>query len=215
MKLENKFTIIIPTLWKSTRLLGMLDHYLQSEFVGEIIIIDNSKGYFNHFSEVPHKITLIQPDDNIYVNPAWNLGIGISKFENICLLNDDITFDVKIFELFSKEDVLTNGIIGLSQSSYELSDNNDIAIDEWIRGNSYWGWGCMIFLKREMWIEIPNDIKIWYGDNFIQDINPNPKWVLRGLKVQTEMSTTSDLIEFDNVKKQDQIIFLKNLRSKI
>jgi hypothetical protein len=209
-----KFTLVIPTLWKSTRLLGMIEHYLQSEFVGEIILIDNSKGYFNHFSEVPHKITLIQPDENIYVNPAWNLGIDISKFENICLLNDDITFDVKIFELFSKEDVLTNGIIGLSQTSYELTENIEIKLDQWKPGMNDWGWGCLIFLKKNMWIEIPNDIKIWYGDNFIKDINLNPKWILRGLKVQTEMSTTSDLTEFDGVKRQDQQNYIKLFKNK-
>jgi hypothetical protein len=209
-----KFTLVIPTLWKSNRLLGMIEHYLQSEFVGEIILIDNSKGYFNHFSEVPHKITLIQPDENIYVNPAWNLGIGISKFENICLLNDDITFDVKIFELLSNEDTLINGIIGISQNSYELIENTNLKLHQWQHGMNDWGWGCLIFLKKYMWVDIPNDIKIWYGDNFIKDINPNSKWILSGLKVQTEMSTTSDLKEFNQVKNLDHQNYLKLLINK-
>jgi hypothetical protein len=204
-----KFTLVIPTLWKSNRLLDMLNLYLQNESVGEIIIIDNNRRYFDFFTEVPHKITLIQPDENIYVNPAWNLGIGISKFENICLLNDDVSFDVKIFELFSKEDVLKNGIIGLSQTSYELTQNGDIIIEQWKVGMNDGGWGCMIFLKKNMWVEIPNDIKIWYGDNFIKDINPTPKWILKGLKVETEMSTTSDLTEFDEIKTQDNHNYLK------
>jgi hypothetical protein len=198
-----KFTLVIPTLWKSNRLLDMLNLYLQSDSVGEIIIIDNSRRYFDFFTEVPHKITLIQPDENIYVNPAWNLGIGISKFENICLLNDDVSFDVRIFDLFLKDDVLKNGIIGLSQTSYELTENGDIIIEKWQSGMNDGGWGCMIFLKKNMWVEIPNDIKIWCGDNFIKDINPTPKWILKGLKVETEMSTTSDLTEFDEVKMQD------------
>jgi hypothetical protein len=204
-----KFTLVIPTLWKSNRFLDMLSLYLQSDSVGEIIIIDNSKEYFNHFSEVPHKITLIQPQENIYVNPAWNLGIGISKFDNICILNDDVSFDIRIFDLFLKDDVLKNGIIGLSQTSYELTEDGEIVLDPWSPGKNDWGWGCMIFLKKNMWIEIPNDIKIWYGDNFIKDRNPTPKWILRGLKVQTEMSTTSDLTEFDEIKNQDRHNYLK------
>lgn len=200
-----KFTLVIPTLWKSNRILGMLDLYLQSESVGEIIIIDNNRKYFDYFTEVPHKITLIRPDENIYVNPAWNLGIGISKFETICLINDDITFDVRIFDLFLKEDVLKNGIIGLSQTSYSLNEGDDIILDAWRPGMNDWGWGCMIFLKRNMWVEIPDNIKVWYGDNFIKDRNPNPKWILKGLKVETEMSTTSDLDEFNEIKQQDRI----------
>jgi hypothetical protein len=207
-----KFTLVIPTLWKSNRFLDMLSLYLQYDSVGEIIIIDNSRGYFNHFSEVPHKITLIQPQENIYVNPAWNLGIGISKFENICILNDDVSFNVGIFDLFLKEDVLKNGIIGLSQTSYELTEDGQMVLDQWGPGMNDWGWGCMIFIKKNMWIEIPNDIKIWYGDNFIKEINPNPKWILRGLKVQTEMSTTSDLIEFNHIKQQDHQNYLKLIK---
>jgi hypothetical protein len=203
-----KFTLVIPTLWKSNRIFGMLDLYLESDSIGEIILIDNNRKYFDYFTEIPHKITLIHPYENIYVNPAWNLGIGISKFENICLINDDITFDVRIFELFIKEDVLINGIIGLSETSFELKEGDNIILDQWQTGMNDWGWGCMIFLKKSMWVEIPNNIKVWYGDNFIKDRNPNPKWILKGLKVETEMSTTSDLDEFNKIKQQDRINYL-------
>ena len=31
---------------------------------------------------------------NIYVNPAWNLGVEESKENAICLLGDDVTIDL-------------------------------------------------------------------------------------------------------------------------
>lgn len=208
-----KFSVIIPTLWKSNRIFDMLETYIKADSIGEIIIIDNNKKYFEYFKQIPDKINLIQPETNIYVNPAWNHGIKISKFENICVVNDDLTFDVRVFDLLLSSNVLNNGIIGLSQTSYELKMNDNIILDEWKSGMDDWGWGCMIFLKRNMWVEIPDNIKVWFGDNFIKDVNPNPKWILKGLKVETEMSVTSDLKEFDEIKKMDQINYINYLRS--
>ncbi len=70
-------------------------------------------------------------------------------------------------------------------------------------------WGCFIMLHKKYWINIPENIKIWYGDNFIKDKNPAPKGILRNFKVETEMSTTSDEKEWDARKMEDQVNFLK------
>jgi hypothetical protein len=72
-----------------------------------------------------------------------------------------------------------------------------------------WGWGCFIMLHKKYWIDIPENIKIWYGDNFIKEKNPHPKAVLRNFRVETEMSTTSDEKQWDEIKQQDQVNFLK------
>jgi hypothetical protein len=68
-------------------------------------------------------------------------------------------------------------------------------------------------LNKKHWINIPENIKIWYGDNFIKDRNPAPKGILRNFKVETEMSTTSDEKEWDAVKKQDYEYFINYLRN--
>jgi hypothetical protein len=68
-------------------------------------------------------------------------------------------------------------------------------------------------LHKKYWIDIPENIKIWYGDNFIKDVNPAPKGILRNFKVETEMSTTSDEKEWDEVKKKDYEYFINYLRN--
>ena len=84
--------------------------------------------------------------------------------------------------------------------------------------------GAGIFLKRRAiealsqmnpndWIDIPDNIKIWYGDNFIKDVNPTPKACLRNFRVDTEMSTTSDEPIWDERKKEDYNNFINYLKN--
>ena len=48
----------------------------------------------------------------------------------------------------------------------------------------------MIFLKKENWTEIPEQFKIWFGDNWI--LNQSKKAYQVTFKIETEMSTTAD-----------------------
>ena len=83
-----KISIIIPTLQKDINILNQLVSEMDlDEYVGEIIIIDNSlKGYSYNSS----KIRVITPEQNLYVNQAWNLGIENAKYNVFGILNDDI-----------------------------------------------------------------------------------------------------------------------------
>ena len=95
----NKFSVIIPTLWKSNRIHKLLSDLIKCQFVDEIILIDNAGKYFEYY-EALDKVKLIQVKENIYVSPAWNLGIKIAKNEHIAICNDDINFNPNILGLF-------------------------------------------------------------------------------------------------------------------
>ena len=73
------FSVIIPTMWRSMRLLGMLHRLYNSDDVDEIILIDNDKD--SRFSFENKKIKILEQDENIFVNPAWNLGVKEAKNE--------------------------------------------------------------------------------------------------------------------------------------
>ena len=45
----DKYTVIIPTLWKSNRIGKLLFSLIECEFVDEIILIDNAGKFFEHF----------------------------------------------------------------------------------------------------------------------------------------------------------------------
>jgi glycosyltransferase involved in cell wall biosynthesis len=208
----DKYTIVIPTLWKSNRTLKLIDDLKQCEFVDEIIIIDNKSDKVEDKTE--GKIRLISFGENIYVNPAWNKGIELAKNECIALCNDDINFDPNIFGAITENTFMYSGIIGMGEGNYkdQIDEERGPYIDMWQPGVNDWGWGCLILLKKEYWRPIPNEIKIWYGDNIIKDINPVAKGCLRNFKVETEMSTTSDEKEWDEVKKKDYEYFINYLR---
>ena len=209
-----KYSIIIPTLWKSNRIHKLLRDLIGCEFVDEIILIDNAGKFFEYY-EALDKVKLIKVEENIYVNPAWNLGIKISKNDLIALVNDDINFDTNIFGVINENVLNQFGIVGMGEGNYkdEINKEKGSYIDIWEPGVNDWGWGCLIMLKKSHWLPIPNEIKIWYGDNIIKDVNSVSKGVLRNFKVETEMSTTSDETEWDEVKKKDYENFINYLRN--
>ena len=206
----EKFSIVIPTLWKSNRIHKLLWDLIKCDYVDEIILIDNASKYFEYYTALD-KVKLVQTSENIYVNPAWNLGIKIAKNDCIALLNDDINFDPNIFGIIDSETLSNYGIIGMGEGNYkgQIDEKRGPYIDKWNPGINDWGWGCFVMFHKKYWIDIPENIKIWYGDNFIKDRNPAPKGVLRNFKVETEMSTTSDEPIWDERKQQDHVNFLK------
>lgn len=205
----DKYSIVIPTLWKSQRTNKLLKDLDACEFVDEIIIIDNTSIY--KIDRTIDKFKTISFGENIYVNPAWNLGVKMAKNNCIAILNDDINFDPNIFGIVNEEILSHIGIIGMGEGNYKepIDKERGPFIDVWESGINDWGWGCFIMLHKKYWIDIPENIKIWYGDNFIKDRNPAPKGILRNFKVETEMSTTSDEKEWDARKMEDQVNFLK------
>jgi glycosyltransferase involved in cell wall biosynthesis len=208
----GKFSIVIPTLWKSNRTKKLLSDLNECEYVDEIIVINNQ--LTDVLDAKIEKVRHVSFGGNIYVNPAWNKGIELARNNQIALLNDDINFNPNIFEVIT-EDVLNQfGIIGMGEGNYKsLNIEGDPILEVWQPGVNDWGWGCFIMLNKKDWIDIPDDIKIWYGDNIIKDVNPSPKAVLRNFRVDTEMSTTSDEPIWDERKKEDYDNFIKYLRN--
>jgi len=208
----DKYSIVIPTLWKSNRTKKLLVDLQECEYVDEIIVIDNS--YDGYQDTVVEKIRFVSFGGNIYVNPAWNLGVKHAKNNCIALLNDDINFNTNIFELITEQVLINYGIIGMGEGNYKgvIDEEKGPYIDVWKSGINDWGWGCFIMLHKKYWLDIPENIKIWYGDNFIKDVNLAPKGCLRNFRIETEMSTTSDEKEWDETKKKDYEYFINYLR---
>jgi glycosyltransferase involved in cell wall biosynthesis len=212
----DKFSVIIPTLWKSNRTKKLIKDLNDCQYVDEIIIIDNTGTEERDILPTIYpKLRMVSKGENIYVNPAWNLGVELAKNECVALCNDDINFDPNIFGVIDESILTYVGIIGMGEGNYkdEIDKERGSYIDIWEPGVNDWGWGCLILLKKSHWLPIPNEIKIWYGDNIIKDVNSVSKGVLRNFKIETEMSTTSDETEWDEIKKKDYEYFINYLRN--
>jgi len=208
----SKYTAVIPTMLKSPRLKKLAEDLQNSEYVSEVIIIDNS-GNLEPSLEPHPKQKYICEGRNTGCNPAWNKGVRLSSNELIVICNDDINFDPIILGALTDEVVESAGVIGMGAGNYDENFDNsqNPYLEEWFPGVNDHGWGSLMMLKKSMWIDIPENIIVWYGDNFIKEINSVKKSILRGFKVETEMSTTTDLPELDEIKNQDRINYFNYL----
>jgi hypothetical protein len=184
--------VIIPTMWRSRRLESMINIINENSNVKNIIIINNDNNAKNINTRLYKKVIEVIPHKNIYVNPAWNLGVRMATAEMVTIMNDDITYSMDYFDFICNNSI---GILGVGRDCY-LDDANGIIPppkDIYIKraeGHSF-GWGCLISFKKTNWVPIPDNLKIFYGDNFMFDHNPTQCHTVHGLYVQTEMSTTS------------------------
>lgn len=162
----KKFTVIVPTLYRLPYLMDTLQKLVKIDSVQEIIIIENENCPFEKFNH--EKIVYVKVYKNIYCNPAWNMGARMAKNDYICLLSDDIVFDFDlVFSNISSEDLMDQiGILGLSPNCYEnIPDDRDVEIVRSLtRG---YGFGSCMFMKKENYHTIPEDLKILWGDEWL------------------------------------------------
>lgn len=209
----GKFSVVIPTLFRSPRLKDLLSHLTECESVDEIIIIDNARKYDSYFQKLP-KVRVLTPHFNIYVNPAWNYGVQYSKNNCIALVNDDITFDTRIFERFDETELKSKGFIGMSSENYKEGVEYNPQLEPWKGEVVLHGWGCIIMFHKDHWKPIPEELKIWYGDNYMREINPAPSHILKGLPIKTEMSTTSKDSQWNPIKESEAQYWIDNFKWK-
>lgn len=195
-------SIIIPTMQKDLEVLTKLLNQLQdSDSVGEIILIDNScKGFSCNLS----KVKVFVQKENLFVNPAWNLGIKLSSKDipYFGILNDDIIFPNNLFknvDEFLSKDNSDVGLVGIDcvantpKSQFDTYPEDSECTFEQI--NKLYGFfGSAFFGRKENYFEIPNEMKVFYGDHFLftrNQQNHKQNFVIKNLMVKHLESLTS------------------------
>jgi len=191
--MTNKFSIITPTMWKYPPHIRFLEDLVDHDYVDEIILINNDQAALpKNCGVLTHsKIKIYNFLENIGVNPAWNLGVNIASNKQICLLNDDMVFDLTLLKKVSKVLSADTGVIGICNENPPTTGCIDI--HPWVGQNTL-GFGCLMFVHKDWWIDIPSQLKIYYGDNWIFDtclIRNKPIYVITDLLYKTEWATTS------------------------
>ena len=183
----EKFTIIIPTMWKINEyFLPMLKLYEEESLIDEILIIDNNPKLtpkLNHLKKIKRLCNGV----NNFINPSWNWGVITSNNDYLIIANDDIKIsNKKIFHsalnFFLQE--LPKGHITIWNKHSEK--NPEIKLSQ-IEHLNY-GNGILFFTNKFNYVDIPEEMKLFYGDNFIfhnSDINYEIN-----LGIETPMSKT-------------------------
>jgi len=190
-------------MWKSERTVPLIESLINCQNVGEVIIINNN------YIDTPYlpksdKIEHIKLPVNIMVNAAWNIGALLSRFENIAICNDDITFDPSFLGLYDDGSLAHLGVIGMAWENYQLKQSENIHIKA-MKQRPY-GWGCLMLMHISKYDPIPVELRIANGDDWLaQYATP---FELHGLAIQSEISTTSRLPELGLIQLEDNEVFI-------
>lgn len=215
--MELMFSIIIPTMWRSNKTSKLLKDLYNSKYIHEIIIIDNDVAAKNvNLDQYTDKVKYYPQVENIYVNPAWNLGVSLANNDLLCICNDDINFNVNSYIKFILPHISKLGIFGSNIRPYHevtqdlLYKINDDRITKAALATQ--GFGMLMFLNKKNWIDIPSSLKIWYGDDWITESHKNIYLVNMIKTIDADKHTTASSPELKEIIKLDKIEW-KRLKS--
>jgi hypothetical protein len=188
-------SVIIPTIWKSPYVLDLLNYLENTDTIKEVILIDNDISKTGDLSNLK-KIKYIQNKQNNYVNPSWNQGVSVATCDNLCVMNDDLIVPKKVFELCDSFLTPDINMIGLSPSVYD-NIYDDIAyikepehITLSFTPKRFFGYGCCFFIHKSNWMELPEDMMIQYGDDYIFYSSTKKNYVVSSFKIVGKISAS-------------------------
>jgi glycosyltransferase involved in cell wall biosynthesis len=175
-RISELFTVVVPTMWRredyfETQLKQIHTHPL----IHEIVIYNNNTFHTPEWlKELSTKVKVKKlgiEDKNYFVNPCWNDGVTQSNTKRICLMNDDVTFDSKLFDRIYRYNTQNNGAFGLitgeEKFGHPVKTNGAIDFKKWSKGDIIHGFGQLMFVHKDNWVPIVDGLDIYFGDDFI------------------------------------------------
>lgn len=215
----KKVSVIIPTLQKNLELLNSLVKTLSSDIsVSEIIVIDNSTKGYTYESD---KVRVIVPKENLFVNPSWNLGIKEAKEEIVALLNDDITIPENFCQSVISQMHEKMGVVGFHRD-YIINipkvmptpTLTNIVLEKATGRCGFFG--IAMFLYKTSYFEVPEDIKIFWGDDWLYYQNKKRKrnnYYIAGQEIYHYGSLSSTDKAVNPYSKNDSKLYRKYTRN--
>ena len=207
-------------MWRYEPFLSFLKDLDNCSRVDEIILQNNDPLRTPQTLARFNKLIVYASMKNIGVNPAWNLGVRVARNNKILILNDDIVFDLRLFD---KADALLEtplfGAAGLNPGLPECDQvpgtTGLIHFEKYdtVKNPNVMGFGCLIFVRKDNWLPIPEDMKVYYGDNWIIDTSLMRKlnlYLISDLLFKTPFATTcKDLPDKDELMQRDGELYYK------
>jgi len=188
---------IIPSMWRRPVFtLDALKYYLTLEEITKIIIIDND------FTRRPksevfdsNKIKILDYGENLYVNESWNRGMQNAGEDLICICNDDIKIDKLAIALISEFESLNPNAIDLIGVSNDVRTKcfgicrfkMDLTKNIGLQAGGLFG--IAMFIRKKNYKQIPKDLKVWFGDDYIAR-NCKNIYTISPIKIIGSMSST-------------------------
>jgi len=163
-------SFIIPTIYRSERLISLLRSLDVHSLVSEILLIEDCPytGMLDGYNF--NKLTIVPFQERKFCNGGWNLGVSLSKNYYYALCSDDILFPTSVID-----DVIhfyklrpKSGVIGMHPTQYNVFSDKTLVYgfverEVWHMDG---GWGALQFNHKDNLISIPEDLKHWCGDTY-------------------------------------------------
>lgn len=199
------FSVIIPTLWKSDKIKPLIQSLVDCELVNQIVIISNERNELeDRFMFFDEKILVYSAKENFYVNYSWNWGVNLAKNKQVAILNDDILIDTNVFA-FLNDKLQDCGIVGMCWENYNLKQSTNMVLTDVVERP--YGYGCAMFIHKSNYVDIPFDLKIANGDDYLIKYAKGKAKKLLGCKIESDISTTTRLPEFGLIQLEDNRIY--------
>lgn len=203
-------SVIIPTLWKTPEMPQIQVQAMNSPAVKEVIVISND---WNPNIDITNqtvtvlneKFTILNANQNLYITASWNWGVRQAKGDIICLQNDDVILPGKAYEFVLNNWPNDAGIVGLAWNSLHMM-GGDYRFDK--TNSRGYGFGAAMFIRRDRYLPIPEDMKIWYNDDWLFKYIQGQHYYLVG-PFTGRMSATTEDPRFNEIKAQDQLAWKK------
>lgn len=196
---DRRISVVIPTIWMANDyMMSSLLDLDKVDCIEEVIVINNDKTKTPHWINASKKVKVVDPGKRMYFNESVNLGIDLCKNDICCIYNDDITSDTRVFNYVKNNFSEKDGCIFISpkyinqqtRSTGNLKKVNDIIKDGLHRGS-----GMMMFVRKNSFIKIPENLIHHFGDTFIFKINQKQgrqNYIIEGFPIQTPGSASED-----------------------
>jgi len=150
----------------------------------DLLIIDNNsdilvKQIIYEIQQDYLGVIVITNAENIFVNPAWNQMMQFflkrKQYDYLCIMNSDLVLQNNWYELLNNRWQHNENEIIIPNVCDEISLNLSTEIQDAKEVNSGTA-GIFITLNREQCnivYPIPNEIKVWFGDEWIYTILRN------------------------------------------
>ena len=200
-------SVIMPTMWKPKMVWPIIRAIVEQKEVGELILIDNSEGdnpnklFARNFGG---KLVYVEEGKNTYVNPAWNKGVELSKYDKLLFVNDDVETDWSFVNALEEYITSDKGMIGAGVSCWQYNEGWEgsggiVPIGH--RPNCY---GCVFAMHKDSYLPIPEDLLVHYGDDWLFTKSGKQNYEIINWEMGGESEQTSGLKEFDTVKLVDK-----------
>ena len=193
-------------MWLHPGLLqSMVEKYTACSLIKEILIINNDET--RRIDLKSQKVRLIGSGENIFVNPAWNLGVKEAKTECVIIANDDIIIPELENAVQTIDSALKPGMVIFPHKSCYPQKGKLTGLPRIEQGDSPdYGFGVFMSMYKSTYHIIPDELRIWWGDHLQWDYSEK-QMHLKGIEIQTDMRGTTRTMNLKGESHKEKMFY--------